>query len=99
MTKIALELVSDAEIHLYIQNANNLYDYAISKFLPTCIFKWLNPEDFDSKKYSSNTSRECVLETDLECSKESNELHNAYPLVSDKINIKKENVSIQINDL
>ena len=41
-------------------------------------------------KYTSNCSKGCVLEVDLEYPKELRELHNDYPLAPDKIEIKKE---------
>ena len=41
-------------------------------------------------KYTSNSSRGCVLEVNLEYPKELRELHNGYPLGPDKIEIKKE---------
>ena len=39
------------------------------KFLPTNGFKWIEPEEFDLNKYTSNISNGCVLEIDLECPK------------------------------
>ena len=33
----------------------------MSKFLPTNGFKWIDPEEFDLNKYTSNSSKECVL--------------------------------------
>ena len=78
---------------IYLE-ANNLYGYAMSKFLPTSGFKWIDPKDFDSNKYSSNSSKGCVLEIDLEYPKELCELHNDYPLAPDKMEIKKEMLSI-----
>ena len=44
-------------------------------------------------KYTSNSSKKCVLETDLEYPKELRELHNDYPLAPDKIEIKRETLS------
>ena len=41
-------------------------------------------------KYNDNGSRGCVLEGDLENSNELHELHNDYPLVQDKLEIKRE---------
>ena len=35
---------------LYTQDARNLYSYAMSKFLPTKGFKWINHNDFDLNK-------------------------------------------------
>ena len=36
------------------------------KFLPTSGFKWIDPKEFDLNKCSSNSSKVCVLEIDLE---------------------------------
>ena len=47
-------------------DTNNLYGYAISKFLPTSGFKWIDPKEFDLNKYTSNSSKGCVLAVDLE---------------------------------
>ena len=44
-------------------------------------------------KYTSNSSKGCVLEVDLEYPKELRELQNNYPLATDKIKIKREVLS------
>ena len=41
-------------------------------------------------KYTSDSSKVCVLEVDLEYPKELGKLHSDYPLAPDKIEIKKE---------
>ena len=41
-------------------------------------------------KYNDNILRGFVLEVDLEYSKELHELHNNYPLATDKLEIKRE---------
>ena len=74
-------------------NVINLYGYAVSKFLPTTGFKWIDPKNFDSSKYSSSNLKGCVLEVDLEHPKELLELQNGYPLAPDKIEIEKEMLS------
>ena len=61
----------------------------MSKFLPKSGFKWIDPKEFDVNKYASNSSKECVVEIDLEYPKDLQELHNDYPLASDKIEIKR----------
>ena len=76
--------------HIIYVDTNNLYGYAMSKFLPTRGFKWIDQKEFDLNKYSSNSSKGCILEVDLEYLKELRELHNDYPLAPDKIEIKSE---------
>ena len=75
------------------QESNNLYDSTMSIFLPTSEFKWIDPKGFYLNKYTSNSSKGCVLEVDLECLKESHELHNDYVLVPEKIEIKRKILS------
>ena len=41
-------------------DTNNLYGYALSEFFPTSEFKWINPRNYDSSKYRSNSSTGCV---------------------------------------
>ena len=79
--------------HIIYLDANKLYGYGMSKFLPTCGFKWTYSKEFDLKKYTSNSSKGCVLEVDLEYPKELRELHNDYPLAQDKTEIKREMLS------
>ena len=79
--------------HIVYLDANSLYGCAMSKFLPANGFKWIDPKEFNLNKYSSNSSKENVLEVDLECPKELRELHNDYPLAPDKIEIEREMLS------
>ena len=62
----------------------------MSKFLPTTIFKWIDPKEFDLNKYTSNSSKVCVLKVDLEYPKELPQLQNYYPLAPGKIETKRE---------
>ena len=72
---------------------NNSHGYAMSKFLPTSGFKWIDTEEFNLNKYTSNSSKGCVLEVNLKYPKELRELHSDYPLAPDKIEIEKEMLS------
>ena len=63
------------------------------KFLPTSESKRIDPKEFDLNEYTSNSSKECVLEVDLEYLKELNKLDNDNPLDPDKIEIKREMLS------
>ena len=44
-------------------------------------------------KYTSNSSKGCVIEFDLQYPKKLRELHSDYPLAPDKIEIKRETLS------
>ena len=88
--------------HTMYWDANNLSGYAMSKFFPTSGFKWIGPKEFDLHSYTSNSSKGCVLEVDLEYPKELRELLNGYSLAPDKIEIKREMLSeyqLKIADL
>ena len=67
----------------------------MSKFLPTSGFKWIGPEKFELNKLTSNSSKRCVFKLDLGYPKELREVHNDFPLATDKIEIKKEFSSIK----
>ena len=56
--------------HIIYLDANNLYGYAMSKFLPTSGFKWIDPKKFLLNKYTRNSLKGCALEVDLEYPKE-----------------------------
>ena len=79
--------------HFMYLDANNLYGCALCKFLSTSRFKWIDPKEFDLNKYTGNSPEEYVLEVALEYPKELQELHNDYPLASDKIEIKRKMMS------
>ena len=51
-------------------DVNNLYSYALFKFLPTSGFKWIDPKELHLNKYTRNYSNGCVLEVDLGYPKE-----------------------------
>ena len=57
----------------------------MSSFPPTSGFKWIDPKEFDLSKWKG-----CVLEVDLEYTKELPELDNDYSLAPDKIEISRE---------
>ena len=56
-------------------------------------FQQVDSKEFDLNKYTSNISKGCFLEADLEFSKESRELQDDYPLAPDKIELKREMLS------
>ena len=72
---------------------NNLYEHAISQYLPYVNFKWVkNINEIEQKliKIKSNTSTGHILEVDLDYSKNLHYEHNDYPLAPVKIKIQVE---------
>ena len=60
-------------------DANNLYGWAMSQFLPTSNFKWLSEKQSDKinlAKYKEDSKKGLMLEVDLEYPKELHDLHN-----------------------
>ena len=69
----------------YNQTQNNLYSYAIPKFLRTSGFKWIDPKNFDLNTYTSYS----VLEVNIGYSKDLPELYNDYLCLQIKLKSKK----------
>ena len=71
-----------SKLFMYIMylDDNNLYGYAMCKKLPTGGFKWMTEEELKEWR-----SYPCVLEVDLEYSKELHDLHNEYPLAPERL--------------
>ena len=65
----------------------------MSKFLPTSGFNWIHSKESELNKCSTNSWTSCILELDLEYTKELRRLHNHYPSVAEKIEIKIEMLS------
>ena len=79
-------------------DANNLYGWAMSQYLPTGSFKWLTEEKIDNLdlgKYKKDSKKGLILEVDLEYPKELHDLHNDYPLGAQK-NSSKSKYVIQL---
>ena len=64
-------------------DANNLYGWAMSKQLPTSVFKGMTDNELDDWKYLS-----CFLEVDLEYTEDLHSLHNDCLLAPERIRIK-----------
>ena len=62
----------------------------MSQYLPCSGFKWLNQKEtykFYANSIGENSSNEYILEDDLEYPDALHELHNDYPLASEKLKI------------
>ena len=65
---------------------NNLYGWAMSKYLPYGEFEWLeNIDEFDINSINEKSDTGYFLEVDLEYPDELHELHNDYPLAPEKL--------------
>ena len=69
-------------------NANNLYCWAMSQYLPTGNFRWTTDKEIskiDLGKYKKDGKKGLILEVDLEYNKNLHELHNDYPVAPEKV--------------
>ena len=77
-------------------DANNLYGWAMSQYLPTGGFKWMSEKQInkiDLAKYKEDNEKGFILEVDLEYPDELHDLHNDYPLGPEKIKVTKDMLS------
>ena len=77
-------------------DANNLYGWAMSQYLPTGNFKWLSQNQIEKTnlgKYTENSKKGLILEVDLEYPQELHDLHNDYPLGPEQIKVAKDMLS------
>ena len=77
-------------------DANNLYGWAMSQYLPTGGFKWLKQsqiQKLDLSKYKETSKKGLILEVDLEYPKELHNLHNDYPLAPENVTVTKDMLS------
>ena len=73
-------------------DANNLYGWAMSQYLPTGNFKWMTDKEISKinlGKYELDSKEGLIPEVDLEYPKEIHDLHNDYPIAPEKVNNKK----------
>ena len=71
-------------------DANNLYGWAMSQYLPTGGFRWMNQKQIDNldlNKYHDESKKGLILEVDLEYPNKLHNLHNDYPLAAEKIKV------------
>ena len=77
-------------------DANNLYGWAMSQYLPTGNFKWMTEKEInrvDLGKYKEDSKRGLISGVDLEYPQELHDLHNDYPLCPEKLNVSKDMLS------
>ena len=77
-------------------DANNLYSWAMSQYLPTGTFRWKTDKEtnkIDLGKYRANGKKALILEVDLEYPEELHDLRNDYPVAPEKAKVSKNMLS------
>ena len=77
-------------------DANNLYGWAMSQFLPTGDFQWLSDNEIselDLSLYNNESESGLILEVDLEYPQELHDLHNDYPVAVEHIKVTENMLS------
>jgi hypothetical protein len=83
-------------------DANNLYGYAMSKYLPTGGFEWIEPSEFGKSEeeqtkailnLKDDSKKGFIFMVDVEYPQELHDLHNDYPLLPEKMMITKKMAS------
>ena len=77
-------------------DANNLYGWAVSQYLPTGNFRWMKDKEInkiDLGKYTADGKKGLILEVDLEYPRELHNLHNDYPVAPEKVKVSKNTLS------
>ena len=80
-------------------DANNLYGWAMSQYLPTGGFKWLNEEFLLLDDYTDDSDKGLILEVDLEYPDELHDLHNDYPLAPEKVKVERDMLSAYCKEI
>ena len=86
----------EASKYIMYLDANNLYGWAMSQYLPTGGFKWLKDneiEQVDLCRYNDKSEKGLILEVDLEYPEELHDLHNDYPLAAEKVKVTEDMLS------
>ena len=71
-------------------DANNLYGWAMSQYLPTGNFRWMTDKEIskiDRGKYKADGKKGLILEVDLVYDKSLHDLHNDYPVAPEKLKV------------
>ena len=77
-------------------DANNLYGWAMSQYLPYSRVKWLSKKEisrFCLNSHSENSSVDYILEVGIEYPIELHDLQIDYPLASEKLEISQDMLS------
>ena len=88
---------------ILLLDANNLYGYAMSEYLPYGGFRWVEEMNYDSESMTKLTQRILelkddsdfgyIFQVDLQYPKELHDLHDTYPLAPEHMTINKDMLS------
>ena len=95
------ESEKEDEFIIYL-DANDLYGWAMTQYLPYGGFKWLSKKEiheFDMDLVKESSSTGYILEVVLEYPSELHDLHNDYPLVPEKLEISQDMLSKYCSDI
>ena len=77
-------------------DANNLYGWAMSQYLPTSNFKWMSDKEIkqiDLRKYKADSKKGLIPEVDLEHPPELHDMHNDYPICPERVKVSNDMLS------
>ena len=77
-------------------DANNLYGWAMSQYLPTGNFRWMTNKEIskiDLGKYKTDGKKGLIPEVDLEYPRGLHDLHNNYPVAPEKAKVSENMLS------
>ena len=77
-------------------DANNLYGWAMSQYLPTGGFRWMTQKQIDKINLAmckEDRQKGFIAEVDLEYPEELHDLHNDYPLAPEKVKVTNDMLS------
>ena len=93
---------SKENVFIMYSDANNLYGWAMTQYLPYDGFKWLSKtetDEFDLNLVKGNSSVGYILQVDLKYPSELDNLHNYYPLAPEKLEISQDMLSKYCSDI
>ena len=79
--------------HILYLDANNLYGWAISQYLPTGGFRWVDDCQQLAKTIAeqpADSPEGYILEVDLEYPEDLHDAHSSYPLAPERMVVQKE---------
>ena len=85
--------ISKVIVYLMLLDANNLYGWAMSQYLPTHDFEWLtNPviNRLDIRNKPEDNDIGYIYEVDLRYNQHLHKLHNDYPLAPESLTVTED---------